>query len=63
MAMMVCSLCEPKKGVSGRRTRAAVARREGVLASILAELQTLEGRLDLALDRLAGALDPAPCGR
>jgi hypothetical protein len=34
------------------------------LASILAELISLDGRLDLALDRLAGALDPAPaCGR
>jgi hypothetical protein len=29
----------------------------------LAELVSLDGRLDLALDRLADALDPAPCGR
>jgi hypothetical protein len=36
---------------------------EGTLAAILAELQTLGGRLDLALDRRADALDPAPCGR
>jgi hypothetical protein len=32
----------------------------GEVAAILTELQTLGGRLDLALDRLAGALDPAP---
>jgi hypothetical protein len=32
---------------------------EGVLAAILAELVALDGRLDLALDRLADALDPA----
>jgi hypothetical protein len=37
---------------------AEVAWPEGVLASILTELQTLDGRLDLALDRLADALDP-----
>jgi hypothetical protein len=36
---------------------------EGVLAGILAELVSLDGRLDLALDRIAVALDPAPCGR
>jgi hypothetical protein len=36
---------------------------EGTLASILAELVSLDGRLDLALDRLADAQDPAPCGR
>ena len=36
---------------------------EGTLAAILAELVTLDGRLDLALDRLAEALDPEPCGR
>jgi hypothetical protein len=36
---------------------------EGTLAAILAELQTLDGRLDLALDRLADALDPAGRGR
>jgi hypothetical protein len=39
---------------------------EGVLAGILAELVNLDGRLDLALDRLAEALDPvtrmAPAG-
>jgi hypothetical protein len=32
-------------------------------AAILAELVSLDRRLDLALDRLAGALEPAPCGR
>jgi hypothetical protein len=32
-----------------------------VLASIPAELVTLDGRLDLALDRIAVALDPAGC--
>jgi hypothetical protein len=31
---------------------------EGVLGAILAELLNLDGRLDLALDRLADALDP-----
>jgi hypothetical protein len=37
---------------------------EGTLAGILSELVSLDGRLDLALDRLAGALDPAPsCGK
>jgi hypothetical protein len=36
---------------------------EGVMAAILAELVSLDGRLDLALDRLAEALDPAACGR
>jgi hypothetical protein len=36
---------------------------EGVLASILAEQVSLDGRLDLALDRLADALDPVGCGR
>jgi hypothetical protein len=30
----------------------------GALAAILAELVSLDGRLDLALDRLADALDP-----
>jgi hypothetical protein len=29
----------------------------------LAEVVSLAGRLDLALDGLANALDPAPCGR
>jgi hypothetical protein len=34
----------------------------GQLAEISLELQTLEGRLALVLDQLAGALDPAaPC--
>jgi hypothetical protein len=32
----------------------------GTLAAIVAELNTLEGRLDLTLARLADALDPAP---
>jgi hypothetical protein len=36
---------------------------EGVLAGILAELVSLDGRLDLALDRLADALDPVACDR
>jgi hypothetical protein len=36
---------------------------EGTLASILAELVSLDGRLDLVADRLAEALDPAPCCR
>jgi hypothetical protein len=36
---------------------------EGVLAGILAELVSLDGRLDLALDRIAVALDPAGRGR
>jgi hypothetical protein len=37
---------------------------QAALASILAEPVSLDGRLDLALDRLADALDPAPpCGR
>jgi hypothetical protein len=31
---------------------------EGTLAAILAELVSLDGRLDLTLDRLAEALDP-----
>jgi hypothetical protein len=35
---------------------------EGTLAAILAELVSLDGQLDLALDRLADALDPAGCG-
>jgi hypothetical protein len=30
--------------------------------AILAELVSLDGRLDLALDRLADALDPVGCG-
>jgi hypothetical protein len=30
------------------------------LAGILSELVSLDGRLDLALGRLADALDPAP---
>jgi hypothetical protein len=42
---------------------AALGLPEGELAAVLAELQALGGRLDLALDRLAEALDPAPCGR
>jgi hypothetical protein len=33
------------------------------LAGILSELVSLDGRLDLALDRIAVALDPAPCCR
>jgi hypothetical protein len=36
---------------------------EGTLATVLAELVGIDGGLDLALDRLAAALDPAPCGR
>jgi hypothetical protein len=36
---------------------------EGTLAAILAEPVSQGGRLDLAPDRLAEALDPAPCGR
>jgi hypothetical protein len=36
---------------------------EGTLSGILAELVSLDGRLDLALDRLADALDPVGCGR
>jgi hypothetical protein len=36
---------------------------ERTLAAILAELAALDGRLGLAADRLAEALDPAPCGR
>jgi hypothetical protein len=32
---------------------------EGALAGILAELVSLDGRLDLVADRLAEALDPA----
>jgi hypothetical protein len=35
---------------------------EGTLAGILAELVSLDGRLDLALDRIAVALDRAGCG-
>jgi hypothetical protein len=31
---------------------------EGVLAAIAAELDTMTGRLDLAVNRLADALDP-----
>jgi hypothetical protein len=38
--------------------RAALDLPEGTLAGILAELVSLDGRLDLALDRLAEALDP-----
>jgi hypothetical protein len=37
---------------------AEVAWPEGVLASVLAELVSLDGCLDLALDRLADALNP-----
>jgi hypothetical protein len=44
-------------------TIAALGLPPGELAAILTKLQTLGGRLDLALDRLADALDPAPCGR
>jgi hypothetical protein len=36
---------------------------EGTLASILSELVSLDGRLDLALDRIAVALDPVGCAR
>jgi hypothetical protein len=36
---------------------------EGALAGILAELVSLDGRLDLTLDWLAEALDPVGCGR
>jgi hypothetical protein len=42
---------------------AAIDLPEGTLAGILSELVSLDGRLDLALDRIAVALDPAPCGR
>jgi hypothetical protein len=35
---------------------------EGTLAALLAEVETLGGRLDLVLDRLADALDPAGAG-
>jgi hypothetical protein len=42
---------------------AAIYLPEGVLAGILSELVSLDGRLDLALDRIAVALDPAGCGR
>jgi hypothetical protein len=46
------------------RTRAGSDRQvfnlpEGTLAGILAEPVSLDGRLDLALGRLADALDPA----
>jgi hypothetical protein len=34
-----------------------------VLASVRAEVVNLDGWLDLMLNRLAKALDPAPCGR
>ena len=37
---------------------AAIDMPEGVLAAILAELVGLDGRLEVALDRLADALDP-----
>jgi hypothetical protein len=36
---------------------------EGTLAGILSELVSLDGRLDLALDRIAVALDPVGSGR
>jgi hypothetical protein len=36
---------------------------QAALASILAELVSLDGRLDLAVNRLAEALDPVGCGR
>jgi hypothetical protein len=36
---------------------------EGALGVIAAELDTLGGRLDLVVNRLAEALDPAGCGR
>jgi hypothetical protein len=42
---------------------AAIDLPEGVLAGILSELVNLDGRLDLAVDRLAEALDPVGCGR
>jgi hypothetical protein len=34
---------------------------EGTLAGILSELVNLDGRLDLAVNRLAEALDPVGC--
>jgi hypothetical protein len=37
---------------------AAIDLPEGTLAGILSELVSLDGRLDLALDRLAGAAEP-----
>jgi hypothetical protein len=47
-------------------SNAALDLPEGVLAGILAEVVNLDGRLDLALDRLAEVLDPvtrmAPAG-
>jgi hypothetical protein len=36
---------------------------EGSLAAILADLVRLDGRLDLAVDQLADALDPVAGGR
>jgi hypothetical protein len=44
------------------QTAHAIDLPEGILAGILSELVSLEGRLDLALDRIAVALDPAPVG-
>jgi hypothetical protein len=41
---------------------AALGLPEGTLAAVLAELVSLGGRLDLALDRLADALDPVAGG-
>jgi hypothetical protein len=43
----------------GREAGEALDLPEGTLAAILAEVVSLDGRLDLALDRLAEALDPA----
>jgi hypothetical protein len=42
---------------------AAIDLPEGTLAAILSEVVSLDGRLDLAVDRLAEALDPAGRGR
>jgi hypothetical protein len=38
---------------------AALGLPAGTLASILVELPTIDGRLELTVDRLADALDPA----
>jgi hypothetical protein len=51
--------CQAQTAAEALDGTAALDLPEGTLAAILAELVSLDGRLDLALDQLAGALDPA----
>jgi hypothetical protein len=52
-----------KQAATEALDRAALNRPEATLAATLADLVNLRGRLDLAQDRLAEALDPVGCGR